>query len=57
MTVPDTSSVAIAADPMPLDGFSRLTQRTVTADVVDQIKRLITLGTLVPGQRFLLSGC
>ena len=51
MTAPDTSSVAIAADPMPLDGFSRLTQRTVTADVVDQIKRLITLGTLVPGQR------
>src|SRR5918994_1368391 len=51
MTVPDTSSVAVAADPMPLDGFSRLTQRTVTADVVDQIKRLITLGTLVPGQR------
>src|ERR687894_78077 len=51
MTVTDTSSVAIAADPMPLGGFSRLTQRTVTADVVDQIKRLITMGTLVPGQR------
>jgi GntR family transcriptional regulator, transcriptional repressor for pyruvate dehydrogenase complex len=51
MPTPDTASVAIAADPTPLDGFSRLTQRTVTADVVDQIKRLITLGTLVPGQR------
>ena len=50
MTVPNTTA-SIAAAAMPPDGFSRLTQRTVTADAVDQIKRLITLGTLIPGQR------
>lgn len=50
MTVPNATT-AITAEPVPLDGFSRLTQRTVTADAVDQIKRLITLGTLIPGQR------
>ena len=50
MTVPDTTT-AIAIDSAARDGFSRLTPRTVTADAVDQIKRLITVGTLVPGQR------
>ena len=49
MTVPNTTASIAAA--MPPDGFSRLTQRTVTADAVDQIKRLITVGTLIPGQR------
>ena len=33
------------------NGFTRIAQRTVTADAVDQIKRLITVGTLIPGQR------
>lgn len=31
--------------------FSRLTPRTVTADAVDQIKRLIADGNLTPGQK------
>ncbi len=31
--------------------FSRLRQSTVTADAIDQIKRLIAAGILVPGQR------
>lgn len=50
MTASD-ASVAIARDPKSGDGFSRLTPRTVTADAVDQITRLITGGTLVAGQR------
>lgn len=47
MSLPEAEASTAA----PREGFSRLTQRTVTADAVDQIKRLITLGTLVPGQR------
>lgn len=33
------------------DGFSRLTQRSVTADAVDQIKGMIASGALGPGQK------
>ncbi len=50
MTIPP--GVAETSTEFPsLHGFSRLTPRTVTADAVDQIKRLITVGTLIPGQR------
>jgi GntR family transcriptional repressor for pyruvate dehydrogenase complex len=33
------------------EGFSRLTPRTVTGDAVEQIKRMISSGTLAPGQK------
>lgn len=50
MIAPDTAA-SFGKESVPSDGFSRLTPRTVTADAVDQIKRLITVGTLMPGQR------
>ena len=42
---------ALATDRDAPAGFTRLEQRTITADVVDQIKRLIASGALAPGQR------
>jgi GntR family transcriptional repressor for pyruvate dehydrogenase complex len=50
MVTPESTTV-IVTEATPRDGFSRLIPRTVTADAVDQIKRLITVGTLIPGQR------
>jgi GntR family transcriptional repressor for pyruvate dehydrogenase complex len=50
MVTPESTTV-IVTEATARDGFSRLTPRTVTADAVDQIKRLITVGTLAPGQR------
>jgi GntR family transcriptional repressor for pyruvate dehydrogenase complex len=39
------------ADGVGTDGFSRVMPRTMTADAVEQIKGLITAGTLAPGQK------